>query len=558
MGQISDSSLPVHLVPLLGQTASGFAKFFAAWEGLSMESQILLIEEINRRESDHPYEQAIRFKALSSTYPYVRYLAARKIRFDSKGDTNPNPLENRIQQDACDLVRYAPLENGMAFPFLDEGLKNPDAFFRLPHPARLAKMRGLRGCGEMVSNLITHGWEHEAKEHELYEVLLEYLANGQFSSYYERRALGPDGWGEYMRGRDIESLWRLVPKSPGSIAFQLLSHLPESAGLGSGVPQEVLDALSDQQLTVLLSRPDVGLASVRRKLFFDSAETRETLRVAAVSHNFEIKTEEFAEILAKPEMDRRRYLGDLVYALGLRPCMAEAIYDCLDQKPGSETESECDHRYWTQQFVERNLRANLKKIKSRRDWRILELRVYRLARRAASWKRDTEGYLPAEFEPLREQVVQGDPWTTFMHLFPRLQRCCDYDRIHDFETRSKYEKLAKVLPRIEEIDGPEEAETAGPANKDQVEHVASEIKESLSSIQSAYNSRLDGLERALQQARSEQTQALEKKLNQEKADLLEGLKAIENEVVSLRQKMGTLQLLLAVAVGVILWLILRK
>ena len=563
MTQNANSSLPPHLTPLLGQTASGFAKFCAAWEGLSMESQILFIEELERLSRlgvKHRYASDIFQKALGSDYPYVRYLAARRFCFDSKPDIKPTEWQKRIEEDPCELVRYAPLED---HSFFDESLNDQDAFFRLPHAARLARMRDLRGSGEVIANLLLHGLDHQIKGHELYQILSEYLENGQFSSYYGRQVTW-DGSADYQRGRDIESLWHVLPKASGGIAFLLLAHLPESAGLAHGIPNEVLDVLSEKQLIVLLSRPDLALDTLRKRIFFDPGEKRPNLRIAAVSHNFSIENDQFAEILASPEKELRRFLSELVCAASLRPCIAEAIQDYLHANKGSEIEWE--ERSWTRRDAERNLLASLKEIKSPGDSRISELRIYRLAKGAAPWQRDSEGYLPNELEWLRELVVKGNPWATFIKIVPRLEMACRYHGLHDFESRSQWEKIAKLLPRIEEVDGAAQAEATEPAEKQQVEHLtgeikrqvealAREIKEDLGKRLSDCTSGVATFGRSLEQSTADQTQRLEKKFRAEKD---ESLSALHVQFSELRMQLSVLRLLLLVSLGVLFWLLVRR
>jgi hypothetical protein len=122
-------TLSVHLAPLLQPTPSGVAKLVAAWDGLSAESQILILTKFKTTTRRPEYlSKRILSKALDSTNSYVRYLAATTI-----GD---DVVKQRIEQDTDALVRYCLLEPPFFVVF--GMLKDADTFFALPHEARLA------------------------------------------------------------------------------------------------------------------------------------------------------------------------------------------------------------------------------------------------------------------------------------------------------------------------------------------------------------------------------------------------------------------------------------
>src|SRR6266545_4677552 len=98
-------TLPLHLASLLQPTPSGVAKLLAAWDGLSTESQILILTKLKTTTRPEYLSERIRIKAFDSANAYVRYLAASSLR--ASGD---DVLKNRIEQDSDALVRYSPLE----------------------------------------------------------------------------------------------------------------------------------------------------------------------------------------------------------------------------------------------------------------------------------------------------------------------------------------------------------------------------------------------------------------------------------------------------------------
>lgn len=135
MSNKSTANLPYHLATLLEPAPSGVTKLIAAWDGLNTESQILILMELDKAQIPAYLNKKIRAKALESTNPYVRYLAVRGYYFSY--DDSDKAIKQRIEEDPDPLVRYCLLES--EWNFLDHDLKDADAFFALPHEARLAQ-----------------------------------------------------------------------------------------------------------------------------------------------------------------------------------------------------------------------------------------------------------------------------------------------------------------------------------------------------------------------------------------------------------------------------------
>ena len=72
-------NLPEHLAGLLQPTPSGVVKLVAAWDGLSMESQMMLLTALERTDFPGYLADRILTKALDSENAYVRYLAVKKL-----------------------------------------------------------------------------------------------------------------------------------------------------------------------------------------------------------------------------------------------------------------------------------------------------------------------------------------------------------------------------------------------------------------------------------------------------------------------------------------------
>jgi hypothetical protein len=414
------TDLPHHLAPLLEPTPSGVTKLVAAWDGLNTESQIFLLTALDNARLPAYLNEKIRKKALGSANAYVRYLAATEVYSSPHDSEERKAVRQRIEEDPDPLVRYCLLEN--EWRHLGNVLDDADAFFALPHEARLAKVRLLTSAGENMAALIAHAVDHQLKagnvsEIQLFEILSDYVNKPSFKDLYSpTRGLSYDGDREYRLGKDIEALWELVPKLPEGISYILIEHLPtEEVGLNHGIPEKVFNELSSGQLETLLYRQDVGLENFRKKIFKRPAERLDRLRCAAITYNFDLSYAEFAAILSKPQQNKTNLLRDLAsFAHGLSLVLYEAIHDALfaveEHGPGLDSP-------WQDAEHARNaLERRLKPLKdSWRDEQLRELRLYRLARQAAPWKKGGEGYpLSGEVEFLSKLVIDGDTWGTFM------------------------------------------------------------------------------------------------------------------------------------------------
>jgi len=404
------AGLPDHLAPLLEPTPSGVAKVVAAWDGLNTELQILILTELDKARLPLYLKEKIRVKALDSAIAYVRYLAARGLDFSRNGNEERKAIKQCIEEDPDPLVRYCLLERNMR--------GDPDAFFALPHEARLAKVRLFNGSGGAMAVLLSHAVDYQLKEGkvseiELFEILSDYVNNAELKNYYrEHQDISYDGWTDYYVSQEGDTLWRLVLKVPESFSHVLIENLPPHAGLSTGIPEDVLKSLTDSQLTILFNREDIGLKEdtfggalrdLRKKVFFDAEKGLE-VRGAAIHYNFDPDYAEFAAILAKPKSDRNEILDYLTFARNLSLCLYDAIHDVLLANDGGDP--------LDAEFARNALERRLEDLKGwQRDKQLRELRLYRLAKAAVPWRKGEKGYPPSgELEFLSQVTVEGDTW----------------------------------------------------------------------------------------------------------------------------------------------------
>jgi len=475
---------PKYIKELMQPTPSGIAKLLSAWSGLSAETQIIILSKLDETHAPGYLTEKVRINALDSDNSYVRYLAAKNFYFSNECSDEERLIREKIENDSDPLVKYSLLEDSSGISAIfDDSLNDADTFFALPHEARLAKIRTINGHGEKVAALLEHAVDKQLKEGsvseiELFEILTDYLVKPKFHEKYTDNRVTYDGFGEYLKGKDIESLWQLVPKLPEGISHVLIENLPEASGLKSEIPEDVINAMTDYQLQILLDRSDVGLEKLRKKLFWESDESRD--KIISTAFNFNLTHDEFANILAKSPEEGVSILKDLgMLANELSLCFYDAIHDVLFASDVSTLGNDFEYAIFARDSFERRLNE-LEGWQKEKE--LTELRLYRLAEMTVPRNSKKKVYPPSgELEFLSEKIVPGDTWATFMGFS------------ETWSSRSSRTKdLDKHLPRIAEIedDLKQEDPEIDPAIKTNTELVKG-INEKLSTLQEQLKSSHD-------------------------------------------------------------------
>lgn len=542
MSNEAKNKLPPHLMDLLQPTPSGATKLIAAWDGLSAESQMQLLTALDEAKFPPYLVQNIRRKALDSSNAYVRYLAAREFCFSEDDNEEEKALKDKIEMDSDPLVKYCLLESKWSLS--DEVIKNPELFFNLPHEARLAKVRQYDSSGEAIASLVSYAVDNcleqgQVSEIELYEILADYLNKPSFHKRYKEDGFSrySDGYGEYQKGKDIEALWALVPKGSDWISSVLLEHLPEEAGLGSGIPDGILGQLKPWQLGQLLYRRDIVLKEFRLEIFKKPAERFDEVRCAAISSNFDLSYDEFSEILEKSDNEKMDILCDLSSMAGdLSLVFYEASHDILSTVNDSLESFSLDSAEMDAEVAFERKAKNLAGWQRERQLR--ELRLYRLAKSVAPWKVATEGYPPKGYlDFLANLTVNGDTWTTFKNYS------------NEWDKRGNVE-LEKLLPRIYEVgeeDIEEEFDNNLDIDEDIVDRVEKRVADVLNSLSGEDEEKDKSLMEALGKLTAHATSFQER--------VSESIRNLKKDVSDLQAYVAKQMILLYLVIGLLVWLL---
>lgn len=260
---------------------SAVTKLLAAWDGLGMESQILILAKLKTTPRPGCLSKRILSKALETTNPYIRYLAANSLRVN--GD---EAIKQRIEQDPDALVRYSLLETLATGSVLGDSdlLEDPDAFLALPHEARLAVVRSMVRHGKQIAAVLDHAIDHQLKEGvvsdiELFEILSDYVNKPVMPPLIRVMVLEISArFGNFFR-----SCQRQSPTVD--------ENLPATIVREKVIPDAVLKELNTRQIEKLLYRSDVGLEQFRKEVFWRTDPRDFMTLLAATSHSFNLDYE---------------------------------------------------------------------------------------------------------------------------------------------------------------------------------------------------------------------------------------------------------------------------
>jgi hypothetical protein len=293
-------AVPPHLRPLVEDTPSSGLRLLAAWDGLSVESQIIVL---TRPGAYGAISEQLAQKALASPNAYVRYLAVQVLRggpvrkpFDSpwdslteaRGSAALATFADQIAADPDPLVRYAPLGRVWSFHGREAEI---DRFLEQPREARLAQLRsGIEG--EDFAAMIRRALATGVREADVVSMVLEYLGTPDNLHFTKIDPLDVDG--PFSATKRFHALWHLVPDVPLSAGYLLVTKLPGETRAGDAVPDDILTRMNPRLLAWLLGREDVPLVEQRKKLALTlplGEDANDVIRMAVSSH-FDLSAEE--------------------------------------------------------------------------------------------------------------------------------------------------------------------------------------------------------------------------------------------------------------------------
>ncbi len=422
--------LPEHLKELIQPTPSGVDKLLAAWDGLSVETQLLILSIINTKDyllsaADDSAPDKIRIKALDSVNDFVRYTAAKEMFFPRGCTDEEKAIEQKIKNDPSDLVKYA-LDRDTLGILTDSRLDDAKEFFSLPHKQRLALVRNLTGygSGEVVSNLIKYAIKNNISEVEVSEILQDFLIH-------------PKPPFRKLDDSDLHSIFELVALIPVSHKARGPFILSLSKfNIGRHGRFNYLDDLDDYELAFLLTQKTFDAEDDRKKLFWSGNfldEGKKEKRLAerllnnSVIYNFSITDSELSEIFLKPRGERFYFLKCLSQAQELELYQDLAIYYHVL------------HRLNTSALYEK-IKEKLEKLEDNDYGYKRSIKAFRFVEMAWIAKRwtcaeDSKIYgIESRFrQNLYDNIVPDNVWETYISWKSNRVSCGKLPYVYDFE-----------------------------------------------------------------------------------------------------------------------------
>jgi hypothetical protein len=430
-----------HLEPLLDGTPLGFERMKLAWPALPISDRIRLLKRLDtpthtdRSAFGRSYrrEEMIDL-ALSDENAYIRYLAARHVdqpsTFPGIDQTHHDQDEKRyekVKADGVDLVRFSGTD--ALWQQRVNYIGNPTAFWKLPHINRLVLVDGLRDDGDKISDLLFFATNEllpiqEISTEEMHDVLLQYLDCKPITGRFD---LFDDG---------VSALWNAVPHLPFTLAYTLIESLPGSVSLGSAIAPEVLSSLKPRQIEQLLWRDDIALPELRRKVFEESSGG---LRFAAMSgSDFELLDSDITERVnyasdaaevAKRKIDELCWMAE-GGCKGSTLVQFQATYDLAKSVPNELLPAiHQDYGLGDRDQVGFRQADRAKRLLAR--WwspqlpnEVFHLRLYETSK---FWA-DTKGGTDNLKKSLRDRIVVGDPWRTYLNVKTIANSYADWER----------------------------------------------------------------------------------------------------------------------------------
>jgi len=422
MTEESKNDIPKYLEEFLAPTRSSIEKLLAAFDGLSVETQIKLLNTIEEKISQlgptnvtYLYKKVF-LKAYESPNSYVRYLSVRNLVQITYGDNEElNKFIAKVEKDKSSLVRSARYEENPQRAWLGKGF-----FTKQTHDERLARVRSGHLDGQSFAGALERAAQDKYFEEknaliELIELIDEYLSNDfNNEGFYMKRDVIADGGIDFGEMEELQALWDVIPKLPDLAGRLLVQKLPNRAKMGSEFYKNILNDLTDEKLGCLLIREDIRAEEFRKEVFWrdeipsdneDKFMPYSQFWGQASRYHFRLNEEEFARILSLPLKEQQERLESLSTAYSLELYQYLAIIRTLKK---------LDEYAWESYFIkfaEERLEKRLNQDYFE-EGQLIRFRLYNLAYESRDWGSPDDLYGYEEI--LYHARVKDDIWKTFL------------------------------------------------------------------------------------------------------------------------------------------------
>lgn len=411
----STIELDSSLQELVQSKPSSILKLKAAWDGLSVETQIKIFHLFQ----DKLPKEIIK-KSLFSKNEYIRYLAVKNGNLSDKNHEDQNDIKI-INEDKICLVKYTERSSRTWSQWSKED--DSELFFSMPHEGQIVTINSWSRPNSFVK-LMTWAIENKPVEQsKLDELTKEFVHNQAILSYFKE--LDDDGYDAYLKGKELEELWSLVPRLYATDSTTLLAtYLPLDAGLFS-LSAEQLSSFEGSAIGAVLYRTDFYCPDFRREIFLSPNNESNYLQYAAACNNLRLSDQDFHHLIKSNNKELLQLLG----ISNARNPYFSPIYLCLLEDMSTYYDFPT---YFSNNLEEQIL--HVFRAEENDDSKIkclVKIALYKIAVQLVPWEANEEA-TDMDFEDslkfLQEKMVIHDTWGTylsFLSAFRSQQSCWD-------------------------------------------------------------------------------------------------------------------------------------
>jgi hypothetical protein len=433
------STIPKYLEELVKPTPLSVAKLISVWDGLSVETQIIVLTEYLNH---HPKRYLRKFLCIAdkSNNLYVKHLVAniknKYYLFDSVGDDDFG-TKIVLKSNLCEgkIVSSKSFDGKTLTPKL---LFENDYNTILKFICNFSKWDFRFSIPEFITYYYLNKTElNRFSEDDIFDFLSEYFDSTHFRNSFGISPLWQISeygncllWSCDELRIEVKLIWNLLKYAEGDTINLIKHNLPNLDNKLVETFFELYKTIEDKWIiSSILKNNKLLLFGVRKSIFESNNYDLET-RFAAANANLNISHSDFGEIINKPNEIRIKLIYILNHSEDIDFCILWATVDFLNSsivKKFLENDKDYLENNLFQIFGVDNISFRLTKISDYQKRIIVNrLRIYEISKLITPWKLNIEDDLspsqltqikfPKEIDFLNTPIKTDSTWEQFEHF----------------------------------------------------------------------------------------------------------------------------------------------
>ena len=332
------STIPKYLEELVKPAPLSVAKLITAWDGLSIETQIIILDEYVSNYPDK-YKSKLCSVAVKSSNKYIKYLG-EKIGYETEIYLHDFVYESNILLD--ESIKH---KNSDSVNII---ISNPEKFFEEPQFKRVAIIGNYNGNIDKIASIIKYFCEEIRSsdieiENDFIEILSEYFYSKSFFDNYIKEA--DYELRDAMNSIYMHQIWMVIKYCCDSVGEQIIEHISRATGKSFIDNSEIFDGVSESLIRFALSKKENSFPRTRNHIIHDKKYSIETRMIAVrygmiytginiwLIDNINSPRNEIVEIMNLLSFSQESYPTALCVACDL----LEVFFQCEDQNDKIES-----------------------------------------------------------------------------------------------------------------------------------------------------------------------------------------------------------------------------